>query len=70
MIGRSPGTRRLLLTTTPSSTNFEHFATLTDPRVERTKEHQLLDILAIALCAIISSADEWVNGDVGNAKRP
>ena len=27
----------------PGSTITEHFATLTDPRVERTKEHQLLD---------------------------
>ncbi len=44
----------------PGSTIIAHFATLTDPRVERTKEHQLLDILTIALCAIISGADEWV----------
>ena len=48
----------------------QHFATLTDPRVERTKEHQLLDILTIALCAIISGADEWVAMEAyGKAKR-
>jgi predicted transposase YbfD/YdcC len=52
------------------STITEHFATLTDPRVDRTKEHQLLDILTIALCAIISGADEWVAMEqYGKAKR-
>ena len=35
----------------------EHFASLEDPRVERTKQHQLLDILTIALCAVICGAD-------------
>jgi predicted transposase YbfD/YdcC len=54
----------------PGSTITAHFATLTDPRVDRTKEHQLLDILTIALCAIISGADEWVAMEAyGNAKR-
>lgn len=27
----------------PGSAITDHFATLTDPRVERTREHQLLD---------------------------
>jgi hypothetical protein len=55
---------------TPGSTIIAHFATLTDPRVERTKEHHLLDILTLALCAIISGADEWVAmEEYGNAKR-
>lgn len=55
---------------TPGSTIIAHFATLTDPRIDRTKEHQLLDILTIALCAIISGADEWVAMEAyGNAKR-
>ncbi len=54
----------------PGSTIIDHFATLPDPRVDRTKEHQLLDILTIALCAIISGADEWVAMEAyGNAKR-
>jgi len=54
----------------PGSTIIAHFATLTDPRVERTKEHQLLDLLTIALCAIISGADEWVAMEAyGKAKR-
>jgi predicted transposase YbfD/YdcC len=38
-----------------------HFASLTDPRVDRTKEHKLLDILAIAICAIICGADSWTD---------
>ncbi len=37
-----------------------HFAALPDPRVERTKRHQLLDILIIALCATICGADDFV----------
>ena len=46
------------------------FADLTDPRVERTKEHPLLDILTIALCAIICGAKDWVAVETfGNAKR-
>ena len=37
-----------------------HFAPLTDPRVERTKDHLLVDIVTIALCAVICGADDWV----------
>lgn len=36
------------------------FADLTDPRVDRTKDHLLLDIVAIAICAVICGADSWV----------
>lgn len=36
-----------------------YFADLPDPRVDRTKKHALLDILAIALCATIAGADSW-----------
>jgi predicted transposase YbfD/YdcC len=46
---------------TPSAANLtKHFATLTDPRVDRTKEHLLLDIVVIAICAILAGADGWV----------
>jgi predicted transposase YbfD/YdcC len=46
------------------------FAALDDPRVERTKEHQLLDILTIALCAVLCGADNWVEIETfGQAKR-
>ncbi len=37
----------------------EHFAHLEDPRVERTKVHLLLDIVTIALCAVIAGAESW-----------
>ena len=32
----------------------EHFQTLEDPRIERTKKHRLLDILVIAVCTLLS----------------
>jgi predicted transposase YbfD/YdcC len=36
------------------------FRTLRDPRrSKRPKKHQLLDIVAIALCAVIAGADDW-----------
>jgi predicted transposase YbfD/YdcC len=38
----------------------DHFGTIPDPRVERTKKHKLLDIIAIAICGVISGADNWV----------
>ncbi len=37
-----------------------HFASLTDPRVERSKDHLLADLVTIALCAVICGADGWV----------
>jgi DDE_Tnp_1-associated len=48
----------------------EHFTTLEDPRVERTKRHQRLSIITIALCAVICGADTWVDvEEFGKAKR-
>lgn len=35
------------------------FATLPDPRIERTKAHSLLDIVTIALCAVVGGADSF-----------
>ena len=47
----------------------EHFAEVTDPRVERGKLHLLVDILVIALCAVICGADTWVEMEAyGKAK--
>jgi predicted transposase YbfD/YdcC len=46
------------------------FATLTDPRVERTKEHLLLDIVLIAICAVVCGADGWVEvAEFGETKQ-
>lgn len=36
-----------------------HFAALTDPRVERTKLHPLVNILTVAICAVICGAESW-----------
>jgi predicted transposase YbfD/YdcC len=36
-----------------------HFRKLPDPRLDRRKRHQLLDIVVIALCAVIAGADTW-----------
>ncbi len=45
------------------------FADLPDPRVERTKRHALLDIITIAVCAVLSGADTWVDVEQwGHAK--
>jgi H+/Cl- antiporter ClcA len=38
----------------------EHFAEIDDPRIERTKRHKLIDILTIAILAVICGAEGWV----------
>ena len=46
-----------------------HFEPLQDPRVNRTRKHNLLDIIAIALCGVICGADSWVEIEAyGKAK--
>lgn len=42
----------------------KHFADLPDPRVGNAKQHELLDILVIAICAIICGADSWVESEL------
>ncbi len=39
---------------------FGHFAALDDPRGDRPKRHGLLDVVAVALCAVVCGADTWV----------
>ena len=47
----------------------DHFERLDDPRIERAKRHQLLDIIVITLCAVICGADNWVEiAEFGKAK--
>jgi predicted transposase YbfD/YdcC len=54
----------------PAARLLDHFAALDDPRVERTRSHALLDIVAIAVCAVICGADGWVEVEAfGQAKR-
>jgi hypothetical protein len=46
-----------------------YFVDRRDPRVERAKRHALLDIIAIALCAVICGADTWVDvAEFGRSK--
>jgi predicted transposase YbfD/YdcC len=46
------------------------FAHLQDPRLNRTKRHNLLDIIFIALCAVVSGANDCVAIDkFGKSKR-
>jgi predicted transposase YbfD/YdcC len=43
----------------PTASIVEHFGDLEDPRVEYLVEHKLIDIITIALCAVIAGADNW-----------
>ena len=43
----------------PAASIGEHFSNVEDPRIERTKLHKLIDILTIAICAVICGADNW-----------
>ena len=48
----------------------EHLRQVPDPRIERTRRHELMDILVIALCAVIGGADNWVDVvQFGKAKK-
>jgi predicted transposase YbfD/YdcC len=48
----------------------ENFGSLTDPRIDRTKLHKLIDILVIAICAAICSCDSWEDvEEFGKAKQ-
>ena len=41
-----------------------------DPRINRTKKHELIDILVIAICAVVCGAKSWVEiEDFGEAKQ-
>jgi len=44
----------------PAAGILDHFASLEDPRVSPATQHRLLDIIAIALCAVVCGADTWV----------
>ena len=44
----------------PSASFFDHFDSLEDPRIERCRLHPLRDLVFIAVCALISSANDFV----------
>lgn len=37
----------------------DHFSPLNDPRIERNKKHQLIDIIVLSVCAVCSGANGW-----------
>jgi predicted transposase YbfD/YdcC len=39
----------------------DHFGQMEDPRVEWSIQHKLIDIITIAICAVICGADTWVD---------
>ena len=48
---------------------FEHFETLTDPRIDRNKHHMLHEMVVVALCGAICGADSWADVErFGNTK--
>ena len=52
----------------PKITIADHFFELEDPRIERTKHHQLIDIITLSLCAVICGADRWISKVTGAAQ--
>jgi predicted transposase YbfD/YdcC len=47
----------------------QHFGTIPEPRLERTRLYELMEILVIAICAVICGADSWEDiEDFGYAK--
>src|SRR5512133_3369136 len=47
----------------------EHFKRIADPRVDRTRDHDLVDILVIAICALLCAAESFNDmEDFGKAK--
>src|SRR3954468_9712243 len=54
----------------PKLSLIEHFKTLTDPRVDRRKDHDLIDILIIAVCTLLCGGETFNDmEDFGYAKQ-
>jgi len=55
--------------THPKLSLIEHFKNLADPRVNRTKDHDLIDILVIAVCTLLCAGESFNDmEDFGLAK--
>lgn len=58
------------MATKPAQSITKHFAAIPDPRTGNAKQHLLLDIVVIAICAAVCGADTWVEVEVwGKANR-
>src|SRR5271165_3141915 len=55
---KNPSSRRRTMSRSPLSVT-HYFARLCDPRRNHLKRHLLIDIIVIALCGVISGADDW-----------
>ena len=54
----------------PKITIADHFGQMEDPRAEWSIQHKLIDIITIAICAVICGADTWVDMETyGLAKK-
>ncbi len=52
-----------------SSDFFVHFSVMSDPRVDRTKKHLLIDILFIGVCSVICTGEGFeAMEDFGEAR--
>ncbi len=46
------------------------FRDIPDPRVDRTRDHHLHDILTITVCAVLAGLEHWVHiADYGEANQ-
>jgi len=53
----------------PKLSLIEHFKNLPDPRVDRTKDHDLIDVLVIAVCTLLCAGETFNDmEDFGKAK--
>jgi predicted transposase YbfD/YdcC len=56
--------------THPKISLIEHFKNLADPRVNRTKDHDLIDVLIIAICTLLCAGESFNDmEDFGKAKQ-
>ena len=54
----------------PTLSLVEHFKDLPDPRLDRTKEHELIDLLVIAICTLLCGGETFNDmEDFGHAKQ-
>jgi predicted transposase YbfD/YdcC len=71
LVSRNRSFWKSVMVTPPTPVSLaHHFATLDDPRMERSQRHNLIDIIGIALCAVIAGAESWPAIErYGHAKR-
>src|SRR6476469_1966439 len=56
--------------THPKLSLIEHFKDLTDPRMDRTNEHDLIDVLIIAVCCLLFAGESFNDmDDFGKVKK-